>query len=239
MHVSEKVGVDLTNADAVHQPGSDDDDDDVLVEDGRKGSQWHPKYNDTKCMFAPAEESVARKRKSEAMSWDDVLPPEKPGIGESCISEQALHMAARELAEACESWSTAPLSATSARQIDADVLPKIIAGAQHANPDGDTGQEFADTATEDESDADVKAENLSAILCANVAGMASGGGEDTLAGMASGSRSGSDAGRGSNGGTGLASSSHSDAKLASGSNGGTGLASGNNWKKSGFPPPQP
>eukprot|EP00974_Lingulodinium_polyedra_P120035 11173459-Lingulodinium_polyedra.AAC.1 len=42
MHVSEKVGVGLASADVVHQPGYDDDDDDVLVEDGRKGSQWLP-----------------------------------------------------------------------------------------------------------------------------------------------------------------------------------------------------
>ncbi len=70
----------------------------------------------------------------------DVFPAETPGIGTSVIPDKDLHAAARDLAEACESFLVSPSAAGSAEAMQAG-LPNIVLLASGSSGSGRQGQD--------------------------------------------------------------------------------------------------
>lgn len=125
MHVNENTDSDLTSVDALHHEDIDMSED---MTSGDTSSLASGSMEVTgKCSFAPLK--VMRKRKADALEWDDMLPPERPGIGNSIVPDNELHIATKELAEACESFVVSKLSSDSAQIMETKVLPGIVSVA--------------------------------------------------------------------------------------------------------------
>jgi len=140
MHVNKKTAGDLISVDALHHEHVDEGEDIDMGEDiqqeitrssnsllasGSMSSLASGSMElEGRCAFAPSK--ITRKRKADALEWEDVLPPERTGIGHSILTEKELHAATKELAEACESFVASKLSSHSAQRMDTEVLPSIV-----------------------------------------------------------------------------------------------------------------
>ena len=128
MCVNEKIAEHLTSVDALHHEDLDEDEDIDMGGDNKEDTR---RSNNSSLASGSMKREVRRgfaprKRKVDAAEWDDVLPPEKPGIGDSILQEKELHAATKELAEACELFVASKLSSHSARMMDTEVLPSIV-----------------------------------------------------------------------------------------------------------------
>ena len=133
MHIKENIDSDLTSGDALIQEHLGQEEDMDMSEDFTSSNKSLSSLAsgsmklEGKNSFAPS--ATTRKRKVDALEWDDVLPPERPGIGDSIIPDKELHIATKELAEACESFMTSKVSSESAQIMETQVLSSIVSVA--------------------------------------------------------------------------------------------------------------
>ena len=96
MHVTETIAADLTSVDACHHGHLDEgeyiDMGEDIQEDITRSSKSSLASGSMKleggCAFLPSK--ITRKRNSDASELDAVLPPAKPGIGDSMVPEKEL-----------------------------------------------------------------------------------------------------------------------------------------------------
>jgi hypothetical protein len=88
MHIKENIDSDLTSGDALIQEHLGQEEEMDMSEDFTSSNKslsslasGSMKLVEGKNSFAPS--ATTRKRKVDALEWDDVLPPERPGIGDS------------------------------------------------------------------------------------------------------------------------------------------------------------